>query len=271
MTLVDREALMLSRARAGLGPTAPERANVLDRLSAGLTLASVNPGSPPLSQSVSAGAGGAGGFSLQTLVAGVLVGSLAGFGAGVAVTSSRAPDLAVARHSAAPHPSGSPRVTAHQVPQLLPPPPRAPAPAPTDPSPAPRATSMGPAATASGAPPSASAEPTFYEELSYVRRAQSALKAGDARLALGLMQSLDEIQPRGALFAERNVTRVLALCQLGLAEEATRVARQTLGADPTSRVYQQRLRASCAAPALSQQSESQESERQQKPVKPVGE
>lgn len=87
----------------------------------------------------------------------------------------------------------------------------------------------------------------FYEELAYLRRAQAALKAGNGALALGLMQSLDELVPKGALLSERAVTRVLALCQLGRSDEATSIAHRLL-ADPQASVYAERLAASCAQP-----------------------
>jgi hypothetical protein len=64
-------------------------------------------------------------------------------------------------------------------------------------------------------------------------------------MALGLMASLDETHPKGALVSERSVTKVLALCQLGRAAEATRVARQVISQGDAS-VYRQRLASSCA-------------------------
>jgi len=87
---------------------------------------------------------------------------------------------------------------------------------------------------------------TFYEELVYLKRAQAALKSGDAALALGLMKSLDDQQPGGALLAERRVTKVLALCQLGNESGATKVARE-IAAHGSASVYAERLEHSCAS------------------------
>ncbi len=87
---------------------------------------------------------------------------------------------------------------------------------------------------------------TNDDELAYVRRAQTALRHNNGALALALMRTLDEVLPRGALLAERNVTRVLALCQTGRVEEARVLARRVLRNDPTANVYAGRLAASCA-------------------------
>jgi hypothetical protein len=99
------------------------------------------------------------------------------------------------------------------------------------------------------ASPAQPVEATFYKELSYVRRAQAALRDGQSALALGLMQELDGLPTKGALGAERNVTKVLALCQLGRELEAANIAAKVVQAD-TGRVYQQRLKGSCAGKHL---------------------
>lgn len=83
------------------------------------------------------------------------------------------------------------------------------------------------------------------DEVAFVRRAQKALRNGDAAWALALMRTLDEQLPRGALLTERNVTRVLALCQMGRTDEARAVAERTLRGDRGSGVYASRLAASC--------------------------
>lgn len=95
---------------------------------------------------------------------------------------------------------------------------------------------------------SKSSEVSFYEELSYVRRAQAALRDGQSALALGLMENLDSLPTKGALWAERSVTKVLALCQLGRADEAKTIAGRVAQAD-TGKVYRKRLQASCAGAA----------------------
>ena len=94
-----------------------------------------------------------------------------------------------------------------------------------------------------------SAQPSFYEELQYVKRAQSALRQGNGALALGLMTSLDSIQPGGALLSERGVTQVLAHCQLGDVESATLVAQRLIASGLAS-VYAERLENSCAGAVL---------------------
>jgi hypothetical protein len=87
----------------------------------------------------------------------------------------------------------------------------------------------------------------FHEEMSHLRRAQSALKEGNPGLALGLMQSLDELRPDGALLPERRMTKVLALCSLDRKSEAQSVAKRLLGSKSDS-VYSARLRTTCALP-----------------------
>lgn len=282
MLATDPETLVLAHARRGLGPSLSQRRLTLERLGVAFEALPVtleNLGTPdpvmldaPLAKeppgSGALGAGGSGPaaasvgrFSLHALIAGVLVGALVGFGAGVMTGSAGAPSAAV---SAAPRGQGTTtlehsrrenREGTDAKPQeaALPPrgsgPPAAPFPQQADREPralAPREASP---------PPSASTEAaaaTFYEELSYVRRAQSALQRGNAILALGLMQSLDEIRPSGALMAERSMTRVLALCQLDRGAEATAVARGMLRGDGTTDVYRRRLASSCARASLSE-------------------
>jgi len=100
---------------------------------------------------------------------------------------------------------------------------------------------------------------TFYNELSYVRRAQSALQKGDGALALGLMESLDAVERKGALWAERNVTKVLALCLLDRVEEASHLAQRALQSSATE-VYRRRLATSCVASAITSSPAPQEEE-----------
>jgi len=88
-------------------------------------------------------------------------------------------------------------------------------------------------------------EPSFHEELAYLRRAQAALRSGQPALAWGLMQSLDELQKGGALGLERRVTKTLALCALERTSEAKAMAEPLLRAQSDS-VYARRLSESCA-------------------------
>ncbi len=88
-------------------------------------------------------------------------------------------------------------------------------------------------------------EVSLYEELSYLKRAQDALGAGSPELAYGLMKTLEESHPSGALLVERRVTEILALCGLQRRDEAARLARGLLKT-PGSAPYKQRLEGSCA-------------------------
>ena len=273
----DREERILRRARAGLGPSASRRKATLARLSSNLSLAppsqaplespapTTTPpastlGSHPATQGV---AHAAGRFSLQAMVAGVVVGSLVGFGAGLLVTSHGSPFPAPQGGRSTS--SGAGVVDQARPDQALN---QSVKKSPTEAAAAPVAQEEA----SPGTHPSTTrrlhstprkslspeAEPTFDEELSYVRRAQSALRRGDGLLALRLMRSLDESQPNGALLAERNVTRVLALCQLGRTEEAGLVARRVLSTDSTATVYRRRLAGSCAGASLPQPQQKKE-------------
>jgi hypothetical protein len=115
---------------------------------------------------------------------------------------------------------------------------------------APGSSKAGSSTAGSNNPTAESAKPSFYEELSYLKRAQSALRQGNGALALGLMTELDSIQPGGALLSERGVTKVLAHCQLGDVASAERVTRR-LAANGLASVYTERLEKSCAGAVLS--------------------
>ena len=88
--------------------------------------------------------------------------------------------------------------------------------------------------------------PDAARELAALREAQSALARGDGAAALRSMRRLDETDAAGVLSAERAVTQVLALCQMGRAAEATTVARQALRDGQGTALYRRRLAASCA-------------------------
>jgi hypothetical protein len=94
----------------------------------------------------------------------------------------------------------------------------------------------------------ASAPPTssLAAELAMLQRARRALNARNGRLALGIVQDLDEQFPKGVLIEERSATRVLSLCQLERVDEARGVARAFLERYPVS-VYAERVRRSCVA------------------------
>lgn len=245
----DAEALLLSRARRGLDPSGADHARIQARLSAGFALL----GSRELLQDASGVQGdGPGedlpssakmqGYTLTSLVGtGVASGVLA-FVLGVFVggggTTEPVPGPPPVR-MAQPQPSGALPESAPLAPELdltnLE----------AEVAPSEKRTNASPSAPSS-ARADAPAAPALYDELSHVRRAQAALKQSNPGLALGLMQALDESQPHGALRAERTVTKVLALCQLGRQDEATDLARDLLSKDSDAAVYRQRLAASCA-------------------------
>lgn len=86
---------------------------------------------------------------------------------------------------------------------------------------------------------------TLAQELSLLQRARRALNRNDARLALGIVKSLDERFPHGVLMEERSATRILSLCQLERTQEARDQGHRFLAAHPRS-VYADRVRDSCA-------------------------
>lgn len=242
----EAEALLLGQAREGLGPTEAERTRALARISAGFVL--IGATTPPALESQGGGgldlpsAARTSGYSLITLIAAVLTSAAVGFGSGVYVTRTPRPEPAIS--SPAPRPvavvepvEGAARIDGEVIQDLA---------SLVEGDAAPVTRSSAGIRSRSSARSDAAAAPTFYDELSHVRRAQAALKQGNAALALGLMQSLDEARPGGALLAERSVTKVLALCQLGREEEATQLARAVLSNNDDATVYRKRLASSCA-------------------------
>jgi hypothetical protein len=79
-----------------------------------------------------------------------------------------------------------------------------------------------------------------------LQRARRALNADNGRLALGIVQELDELFPQGVLIEERSATKVLSLCQLERVGEAKEATRAFLERYPAS-VYAERVRKGCAA------------------------
>jgi hypothetical protein len=73
-------------------------------------------------------------------------------------------------------------------------------------------------------------------------------------MAYGLMTSLDESHPRGALLVERSVTKVLALCALQRDAEA-RELFVTLKDAAAGAPYLERLQASCVASSPPEQTD----------------
>lgn len=207
---------------------------------------------------------GAAAFGLRALFGAAMGGALLGFIAGYG-SAGLGGERSVQRMSAPPavptlastpsklgdaRPNGdttAPRA-AVELDSLPPSEARAPAVGPAPKSPAHRVD----APPAAGELPEAPAEPSFYEELQYLKRAQSALRQGNGALALGLMTTLDSIQPGGALLSERGVAKVLAHCQLGDVESAQRIA-EGLATQGMASVYAERLEHSCAGAVFSKQ------------------
>lgn len=86
---------------------------------------------------------------------------------------------------------------------------------------------------------------TLAAELALLKRARRALNHHNGRLALGILQTLDEQFAHGVLMEERSATRILALCQQGRDEEARRQGESFLARHPRS-VYAERVENSCA-------------------------
>lgn len=89
-------------------------------------------------------------------------------------------------------------------------------------------------------------EQRLQVELDLLKRAQQAIQAGQAGLALDLLAQLDAEHPASSLGQEREVARVLALCGADRVAAARQVAQRVLAASPNS-LYAGRIQASCAA------------------------
>ncbi len=87
---------------------------------------------------------------------------------------------------------------------------------------------------------------SLAEELAMLQRARRAIADENGRLALGIVQELDERLPNGLLMEEREATRILSLCQLQRGREARQRAAVFL-ARYASSVYAPRVRQSCIA------------------------
>jgi outer membrane protein assembly factor BamD (BamD/ComL family) len=83
------------------------------------------------------------------------------------------------------------------------------------------------------AAPSAS-EPTIDEEVKLMNAAQAALRAGEPKRALELLNEHAARFPAGKLSTARQVTHMMALCQAGKAEQARHEATSFLAKNPGS-------------------------------------
>ncbi|AKF03939.1 hypothetical protein [Sandaracinus amylolyticus] len=129
----------------------------------------------------------------------------------------------------------------------------APAPSAVPPSVTPRAIEDAPRAPRDDdplalAPSTPPADDPLARELALVRRATDALRAGDATGALRALDEHARDHTHGALAQEREVLRVIALCERGLDARATEVATRLLAQGDAA--HAERIRRSCARAAL---------------------
>jgi hypothetical protein len=94
-------------------------------------------------------------------------------------------------------------------------------------------------------PPAAPTQLDLGEALEQLHRAERALYAGDAELALGILSALDQSAEPALLREERLTALVLALCQGHRIEEALDARRQ-LEREFARSIYGRRLDQSCA-------------------------
>jgi len=258
MSIEELERSILAGARQELGPTAKDRM----RVQSGLVLTEAWWKPAPLRNSLlrrslrGAAHSWRGGVALG-LVIGALVGYGAGQQLGVAARSS-VPALPPSESASATAGGALPAETGpgfQAVPALAAPEPSA-APAAVAASEVVRppvlpgvssAASNARVAEAAAARRAAAHDSgsTLAQELSLLQRARRALNRNDARLALGIVESLDERFPNGVLMEERSATRILTLCQLDRTQEAREQGQRFLAAHPRS-VYAERVRDSCA-------------------------
>jgi hypothetical protein len=80
----------------------------------------------------------------------------------------------------------------------------------------------------------AAAEDRLGQEVALLRRAQAALRGGNAGQALVLLDQHQREFPRGVLAHERTVTRIQAYCRSGQLAKAQAIYRRIAGASPNS-------------------------------------
>lgn len=280
--LTPQDQELLSLARGGDLPSADDRARVKRKLFARVGVG-VAAGASALSASGAASAGvasasGAGTLALaaKIVIALVVVGAAGSAGwvlshrtrhaasgaqragpvAPQAVAAVRPKALVTAAPSAVPIPPDTTAVAALPPVAKARPGPRASAalaPELTADEPAPSAVASfapiaPPSAAASSKPAPAPVGPaTVAAEAALLRRADAARKAGNAALALALLNQHRAQFPNGVLAEEREAERVAVLCALGRQAQAHAAAASFLRAYPHSPLAV-RVRASCAGP-----------------------
>lgn len=109
-----------------------------------------------------------------------------------------------------------------------------------------RPATPGPVAADTPGPVAAdTAAPAASEELSLLQRAERAVRADNAALALALIGELEARYPRSTLLEERSAIELLAHCRAGASDASSRATR-FLRQHPQS-LYAGRVRELCAA------------------------
>jgi outer membrane protein assembly factor BamD (BamD/ComL family) len=90
-----------------------------------------------------------------------------------------------------------------------------------------------------------SSEPTIDEEVKLMTAAQAALRSGQPRRALHLLNEHARRFPNGKLASARAVAHMVALCAVGRADEARSEADRFLAKSPSS-PFAERVRNVCA-------------------------
>jgi hypothetical protein len=227
--LDDDEALFLAQARTGLSPTSADEQRVLQGVRAQIAL-----GLAP-QNTLNAPNVGSGGVLPKSPWPLRIVGSIAVIGA-VALSGGlgyrQGWEAGIAqKNQPDPHENTNPSAPAARLDSALAPAaPIAPAPSVVHAAPsererraereaksssvssATRAPSALPAASASTAPP---APLGLDEEVRQLRRVERAIREGNPRFALVLLEGMDQAMPTGQLLEERRAASIMANCQLG--------------------------------------------------------
>jgi len=209
--LDDEEALILAQARIGLGPSAADERRVLQSLRAQIGLGAVAPSPEALPKSP---------WPLRVAGAIAVVGAIA-FSGGLGYQKGLAAGIAQRKQVATPASKvlDEPASPAGKLPPSL----AAEAAASVSPgqaSPAPSAVSEARALVPSAAhirsaAPAASAALGLDEEVRQLRRVERAIREGNPRFALVLLEDLNRVLPAGQLLEERRAAGIMANCQLG--------------------------------------------------------
>jgi hypothetical protein len=242
---------LLTLAQLGAAPSIEQQARSFERLEASRQPLALIQGGVP---APSAPLGTEGGLR----VVGALrplpwAGAVAGFAAVVGywmASATAQPPFAAAASGAelgapAPVSSESPKPLRGDPPPAIASAPERPAAKPRSPPPRARRRET-PSAPATRPPAPATAGLDLEPVLRRLRRAQSALRDGNAAAALGELDRLDAEVPLSVLAEERLMTRVLAACAAGQRGRAVELARRLLQLAPRS-VYGGRLAQTCAA------------------------